>query len=157
MQAGRHAHLQMRGLAEYRVVDGQLTEDGGSSVADAAGAALRRAMPLTNLTDCGMDDADALELRARSESGEDWANVAAALAGARASRARRALAQGHRIMAITQARWAAGAAWSAHLADHRDTERKRRLYRAFTEALAFVASLDGTRRVEVPPPHPRPP
>jgi alpha-beta hydrolase superfamily lysophospholipase len=139
----------MRGLAEFRV-DEQMAEDADPPLADSAAAALGRAMPITSLVDCGMDGADAMELRARCASGEDWADVAAALAGARASRARRALAEGHPITAIIQARWAAGAAWCAQLADHRDTARKRSLYQNFTESLAFIASLDGMRRVEAP-------
>jgi alpha-beta hydrolase superfamily lysophospholipase len=107
-------------------------------------------MPLPRLSDCGMDDADAAALHARTAAGEDWADVAAAQTSARLGKARSALGEGHRITAVTQARWAAGAAWSAQLADHQDTARKRALYDRFTNTMGFVASLDGMQRVEIP-------
>jgi alpha-beta hydrolase superfamily lysophospholipase len=97
-----------------------------------------------------MHESDALALRVRSGAGEDWACVAAGLADARLGEARRALAEEDRITALSHARWAAGAAWCSQLADHRDTSRKRSLYRGFTGAVSFVASLDGMQRVEIP-------
>jgi alpha-beta hydrolase superfamily lysophospholipase len=117
---------------------------------DPAVAALHRGMPLTRLVDCGMDPADARALHARTAAGEDWAGAAAALAGARLDKARRALAAGHPLTALTQARWAAGAALFAQMADNQDTERKRVLYRRYTETVGYVATLDGTQRVSVP-------
>jgi alpha-beta hydrolase superfamily lysophospholipase len=123
---------------------------GGFPVPGSAAAALHRAMPLSRLSDCGMDDTDAAALHARTAAGEDWADVAAAQASARLGKARSALGKGHLITAVTQARWAAGAAWSAQLADHQDTARKRALYKSFTKTISFVASLDGMQRVEIP-------
>jgi len=127
-----------------------MTVPADAPVLDPAVAARHRAMPLTRLVDCGMDAADARALHARSAAGEGWADAGTVLAAARLDKAHRALAARHPLTAVIQARWAAGAALFAQMADNQDTERKRALYRRYTETVSFVADLDGMRRVTVP-------
>jgi len=127
-----------------------MTVPADAPVLDPAVVARHRAMPLTRLVDCGMDAADARALHARSAAGEGWADAGTVLAAARLDKAHRALAARHPLTAVIQARWAAGAALFAQMADNQDTERKRALYRRYTETVSFVADLDGMRRVTVP-------
>jgi alpha-beta hydrolase superfamily lysophospholipase len=127
-----------------------MTSDANLPVPDPAAAALRRAMPVNRLVDFGMDDADAMALRTGSAAGQDWGDVATALASAREGKSRQALAEGHPITALIQARWAAGAAWCAQLVDVHDTARKRALYEDFIQAIGVVASLTGMQRLEIP-------
>ena len=110
-------------------------------VLDPAVAALHRAMPYTRLVDCGMNPADARVLLAATTAGQAWAEVAGELARDRSAAVQSALAAGHRLTAAQSARWAAGAALFAQMADNEDTPRKRRLYRRYVDLVSQVADL----------------
>ena len=121
-------------------------------VLDPAVAALHRAMPYTRLVDCGMNPADARALLAATTAGQAWAEVAGELAHDRSAAVQSALAAGHRLTAAQSARWAAGAALFAQMADNEDTPRKRRLYRRYVDLVSQVADLSepALERVELP-------
>lgn len=121
-------------------------------VLDPAVAALHRAMPYTRLVDCGMNPADARNLLASTAAGQGWAEAAEGLANARSTAAQSALAAGHRLTAAQSARWAAGAALFAQMAENEDTPRKRRFYRRYVHLVSQVAELTepAIERIELP-------
>jgi alpha-beta hydrolase superfamily lysophospholipase len=119
---------------------------------DPAVAALHRAMPYTRLVDCGMNPADARTLLVATAAGRSWAEAADELASARSAAVQSALAAGHRLTAVQSARWAAGAALFAQMAENQDTALKRELYRRYVQRVIRVAALSepAIERVEVP-------
>jgi alpha-beta hydrolase superfamily lysophospholipase len=119
---------------------------------DPAVAALHRAMPCTRLVDCGMNPADARALLAATAAGRSWAEVAGELADRRGAAADSAQAAGHRLTAARFARWAAGAALFAQMAENDDTPLKRELYGRYSQRVSRVAELaePAIERVEVP-------
>ena len=142
--AGRQARWSTSCARTWLAAAPRSAHDRGATaeVLDPAVAALHRAMPYTRLVDCGMNPADARALLAATAAGEAWADAAGELpapAGGRQS----ALAAGHRLTAAQSARWAAGAALFAHMADNEDTPRKRVLYRRYVDLVSQVAELSG--------------
>lgn len=111
----------------------------GGAAAKAA-AAHARAMPLTRLLDCGMEQGDARELHERNAAGEHWSAVAEELGDRRLGGAARAAETGHRLSRRRWLRWAAAAFNFAHMPYNGDTDEKRRLYARFDDALAEYAS-----------------
>lgn len=99
-----------------------------------------------------MNPADARTLLAATAAGRSWAEAAGELAVARSAAVQPALAAGHRLTAVQSARWAAGAALFAQMAENQDTALKRELYRRYVQRVIRVAELSGpgTERVDVP-------
>jgi alpha-beta hydrolase superfamily lysophospholipase len=119
---------------------------------DPAVAALHRAMPYTRLVDCGMNPADARALLATTASGHAWDEVAGELAAARSASAEASFAAGHRLTALSSARWAVGASLFAQMAENEDTPRKRDLYARYVQNVRRVAELSepAIERLELP-------
>jgi alpha-beta hydrolase superfamily lysophospholipase len=119
---------------------------------DPAIAALHRAMPYTRLVDCGMHPADAHTLLTDTAAGRAWIEVAGELGDRRAAATDTALDAGHLRTAAQSARWAAGAALFAQMAENDDTPLKLELYRTYVRLVGRVAELSEPvmERVELP-------
>ena len=118
----------------------------------SATLAFQRAMPMTRLLDCGMDFADAQALFQRTSAGEEWDQVAEALAQAQLDRARQAAAAGHRVTAAEAQAAALADLLFAQMAFNHDNPRKRALYSQLATATRRLCEMPGPRleRVEVP-------
>ncbi|MER6957951.1 MULTISPECIES: serine aminopeptidase domain-containing protein [unclassified Streptomyces] len=111
-------------------------------------AAQHRAMPLTRLTDCGMDPADARRLLADTVAGLSWQDAAQILADTQLERARLAESSGHAVTARQARRFAAAALMFAQMAYQTDTPEKRELHaRHIAETAALAPEVE---RVEIP-------
>ncbi|GAB2459675.1 hypothetical protein GCM10027082_08200 [Comamonas humi] len=123
-----------------------------SGTTSSATLAFQRAMPMTRLLDCGMDFADAQALFRRTSAGEDWDQVAEALAQAQLSRAAQAADVGNRVTAIEAQSAALADLLFAQMAFNHDNPRKRALYdRLVTAARQLCDWSEGRMaRVEVP-------
>ena len=123
-----------------------------TGTASSATLALQRAMPLTRLLDCGMDFADAQALFQRTGAGEEWDQVAEALAQAQLDRARRAADTGCRVTAAEAQAAALADLLFAQMAFNDDSPRKRALYDQLTAATRRLCEWSEGRmtRVELP-------
>jgi len=123
-----------------------------SEALDPATAALHRAMPYSRLVDCGMNPADARALLTATAAGREWVEVAGEIADLRRSAVETALAAGHRLTGSHAARWAAGAALFAQMAENEDTRLKQQLYHRYVEHVTRVAGLSepAIERIELP-------
>ncbi|MBS0452112.1 MAG: alpha/beta hydrolase [Proteobacteria bacterium] len=123
-----------------------------SDAPSSATLALQRAMSMTRLLDCGMDFADAQALLRRTTAGEDWDQVAQALANAQLDRAHQAASAGHWVTAAeAQAAGLAGLLF-AQMAFNHDNVRKHELYNQLVVATRQLCDMPDSRleRVEVP-------
>ncbi|MBS0343503.1 MAG: alpha/beta hydrolase [Proteobacteria bacterium] len=123
-----------------------------SDAPSSATLALQRAMSMTRLLDCGMDFADAQALFRRTTAGEEWDQVAEALAQSQLDRARRAAAAGHWVTAVEAQAAALADLLFAQMAFNHDNARKRALYSQLATATRQLCGMPGSRleRVEVP-------
>ncbi|MFE3202350.1 alpha/beta hydrolase [Embleya sp. NPDC059237] len=102
---------------------------------------LWRAMSVTRMLDCGMDYADILDLKSRTEAGIAWDEAAEDLAAAGCARGRAAGAAGRRVTAHREYRSAAADLLIAQMAFNHDEPRKVELYRRFTDAVDAAGAL----------------
>lgn len=123
-----------------------------TGAASSATLAFQRAMPMTRLLDCGMDFADAQALFQRTSVGEEWDQVAEALAQAQLARAAQAAAAGHRVTAAAAQAAALAGLLFAQMAFNHDSPRKRALYQQLATATHRLCEWSEGRmgRVEVP-------
>ncbi|MEQ6474631.1 alpha/beta hydrolase [Comamonas sp. wu1-DMT] len=118
----------------------------------SATLAFQRAMPMTRLLDCGMEFSDAQTLFRRTSAGEDWDQVAEALAQAQLSRAAQAANAGCHVTAVEAQSAALADLLFAQMAFNHDTPRKRALYDQLVMAARQLCKWSEGRmtRVEVP-------
>ena len=116
----------------------------------AANDAHWRAMGVTRLLDAGMRYDDVLGLRAGTDAGRMWDEVAEELGDARTAQALAAAEAGRAVTAHESHRAAAACYLFAQMAFNFDTDRKRRLYARFDDAVAAAAAHSPVpmRRVE---------
>jgi alpha-beta hydrolase superfamily lysophospholipase len=107
----------------------------------APGAALRRAMPFTRLTDGGMDPADARELLRVTALGEPWEPAAAAIGTRQLDRAEAAERLGRTVTAREAARAGLAALNFAQMCEDTDTDLKRAAYDRFLAAVRVYGRL----------------
>jgi alpha-beta hydrolase superfamily lysophospholipase len=118
----------------------------------SATLAFQRAMPMTRLLDCGMEFADAQALFQRTSAGEEWDQVAEALAHVQLDRAVRAADAGCRVTAAEAQAAALADLLFAQMAFNYDSPRKRALYDQLIAATRRLCEWSEGRmtRVEVP-------
>lgn len=123
-----------------------------SEAISSATLAFQRAMPMTRLLDCGMDFADAQALFQRTSAGEEWDQVAEALAQAQLDRAAQAADAGCRVTAMEAQSAALADLLFAQMAFNGDSPRKIALYSRLTAATRQLCEWSEGRmqRVEVP-------
>ena len=116
----------------------------------AANDAHWRAMGVTRLLDAGMRYDDVLALRAGTDAGRAWDEVAEELGAARTAEAESAAEAGRTATAYESHRAAAACFLFAQMAFNFDTDRKRVLYARFDGAVAGAAAHSPVpmRRVE---------
>jgi dienelactone hydrolase len=107
--------------------------------------ALRRAIPVTRMTDYGVPLADALEVHAQTASGHppEWEDICERLSHEHARMAVRAQQAGEAAMASSSWRASAALLQCAQLAFNADEPVKLALYEASQEALLQHARLEG--------------
>ncbi|UXT61272.1 dipeptidyl aminopeptidase (plasmid) [Agrobacterium fabrum] len=106
-----------------------------------ANLAHQRAMSMTRLLDCGMDNADATRLHVRTSAGEPWDVVADAIASERLEQADRAEAAGNVVTAGEARQRGIAALVFAQMAFNFDERRKVDLYRKLIAACRKLASV----------------
>lgn len=110
-----------------------------------------RAMGVTRLLDAGMRYDDVLALRAGTDTGEPWDEIAERLGATRTAQAEEAAAAGRPVTAYEGFRAAAACFLFAQMAFNADTDRKRALYTRFDDAVGGAAAYSLVPMVRIEP------